>query len=856
MDDKQLSNSYATARLGEPPTNLQQINKFFSDDKQITNLKEINGKVVVNNPSIPTIHPEHSMDFKPTENCEPLKPLKPLKPLRNIKKSNISIESKINVEMQTHVDVLINDIQYKTPNYMDFGNIMGNISNNIVETAKLAMQMGDNSIKWNRIIQVGNSLTTFSHNIKSMGSIDTTFSIEMCSNYWGMAVNAMSILSTILNDDDQPNESFSYIFDSLNKIYDALKKGFERLESILIDCVCERLTDIYDQLVRMETIMCDSFRDIHRKDLINIADAIKKDLSGEFVQTNSERRDLLLKLSTWIDCHCTSSIEVAKNRICLESPLLLNMLNNANPSFIINLTMTLLNEPETIPNVDICLSACKLFSIAHKKWKIDYNAKLLYGRVSEMIQDTNALIESFDEYDVDTLIRQMNHYRFMIGRSIARVGFEIQNIPMIDQINKMTNKDEIMKLVDSIELRRLVIIKMCEMRDIKITHKLISKEEYLRTIPNIQPTTNRTPYRYLAGCMTINCRSTPTGGHLIAEKGQTSELLKYLEYGMNVNAHCGWGNVLLNYLLGTPNSENTREPLGLHNLLKCSELDTTSGQTCKTDPNSTWPIGSRPIQYILNCCSYKLAILFVANGYDIDLTNYGMYNGSNWGDCANLYQWASNGDKNAIITLEVIKMMEDKNSFMYKDKLRSAYKYYKEYESGLKHTSQKTTRNDYMGNPKSLCIFSCLLGLIPPAIQYHMKYVKSLITPHLKWDELAGTENWKKITTPIYETVSTRQIDSNYAKYLKAYDTKLNEMIETKTESNESINKYKKWSSLLEDICNSINKPHITDQFQLFKDSVESEEIKQNLNLLNAMLKQEPQYNIGTNIDILLNSDL
>lgn len=758
------------------------------------------------------------------------------------------------IEIRTHIDIFINEIQQKKPNYNNFGNAVDSISKNITETANLAMQMGGKSKTWNRILQVGNGLSTFSTNLKSLQNLSTggsiPFSFEMCSNYWSMAVGAMSILSAILNDeDDEPDERFEYLFKSLNEIQNALKWGFERLESILINCVCERLAEIYGQLIRMETIMCDSFRDIHRKDLLNITDAIKKDLSGEFIQTNTERRDLLLKLSTWIDCHCSSSIETAKNRICNDSPqILIDMLQTASPSFIINLTNSLLNMSESIPNVDICLSACKLFAMAHKKWNIEYNTKLLYGRVIDIINNVYFMIERFDEEDVETLIRQMNHYRFMIGRAIARVGFEIAQIPMIDQINKMTNKDEIMKLLDSIELRRIIIIKMCEIRGINIKYKLVSKEEYLKTIPKIDSTPNRTPYG--SGIYSTPVRSTPTGGHLVAHSGTSAELLNYLEYGLNVNAHCGWGNVLLNCLLKT-----TPHPLSLHYLLKCPELDISSGQSCKTDPGSTWPIGTRPITYILNCAHLTSAILFTANGYDIDSTNYGAHwQGGHWGDCGNLHNWAQDGNKNAITTLEIVKLMEKKNSFLYRDKLRSAYKYYKEYESGL-------YESEYTGDLRTLFVFSCILGLVPPAIQYHNIKLKEPITKGLTWDELSrynGTPilNWEKFTQVPSETLPVITIDSNYANYLKTYKTKLGDMIKpeqprAKHEMAQPIDPYSNWIALLEPICNSINKPLITKRFQLVKSG---SNIKQDLNLLNALLKQEPNYNLGVNIDIFLSN--
>jgi hypothetical protein len=722
---------------------------------------------------------------------------------------------------------------------------MSHISNNLVETARL---MGNNSKEWKNILQIGHGLETFATNLRSFQSqlemnITGGFSIEMCSNYWSMAIGAISVLSAILNDDDEDEESpFNMVLKDLFEIKKALQIGFERLESILLETVCKRLELIYGQLIRMETIMCDSFRDLHRKDLLNICDAIKKDLSGEFIQTNQERRNLLSRLSTWIDHHCSSSIEVAKNRMSLDQPnILIEMLPTADTSFIINLAMIMLQSKETLPNMGICLSACELFSIAHKKWKIDYNIVPMYKRVIGIIKDCKCMIEVFDQDDIDTLVRQINHYKFAIGREISKANIEINSNTAIGvQINKMTCRDTILQLVDSIELRRLIIIEICKLRGLD-SPILQTKENYLKQIPKIERTPNRAPFHGV-GYPSVHVRHAPIGGHRIAESGTSAELLYYLEMGLNVNYHCGWGNVLLNHLLSTK-----QNPTSLHYLLKCPNIDTQTGQACRTDMGSTWPIGSRPITYILNCQNAMLAIIFSANGYDIDSTNYGgHWQGGHWGDCGNLHNWAQDGSKQGIITLEIVKLMEDKNSFWNRDKLRVAYKYYKEYESGLEHTDPNS---EFEGDKKSLFIFSCILGLVPPCIKYtdFSKNSKQKITPNLTWFELSEYTklmNWNKFQQPS-EKQPLLNIKSDYYTYLQNYKEKLESIINIPI--SEKPDQLNMWIKLLEPMCKT------NETVQLLTD-IRIGDIKQNLNLLNAILKTDPTYNLGTNIDIYLTS--
>ena len=736
-------------------------------------------------------------------------------------------------------------------------NILANrihsFSNNVRETANLAIKMGGNSSTWNKILNIANGLSTFSSNLKLFNTFDA-FSFEICSSQWGMAISTLSILSSILNDEEDVviSDTFSQIYTTLTEIQMAINEGFKKLESILIDRVCEKLTSIHDQLIRMETIMCNSFKDIHRKDLLDICDAVKKDLSGEFIQTHSERRNIILKLSTWIDYHCSSSIETDIHRIdtSKSAHIVIGLLNKSDPSFVLNVMMTLLNKQNSFINLEMFISIYQLFVLANKKWKINYDTKKLCERIKVVIKQAQQTLESIDQNDIDILERQIKHYKFLIGRAIAKSGKITNRDSFINQINKLSNSIEIMRLVDYIELRRLIILKICELTNLKVP-VIQSKDEFLTSIPDIEETPNRAHYNG-GGLPYAPTRSSPMGGHKVAESGTSEELLYYLEHGLDVNSHCGWGNVLLNYLFGRPT------PTGLHHLLKCPELDKTSGQKCLNSGNSTWPIGSRPIQYILNNAYMALAILFVADGYNIDLTNYGAHwQGGHWGDCGNLYDGAlSQKYINCIITLEVIKLMEDKTSFWHKDKLRDAYKYYKEYESGFYND------NEYKGDLRSLFVFSCLLGLVPPIIKRMKIDPSEKISPNLTWSDLSFQEkgdntvicrlNWKELRT---SSISVMPEKSKYREYLNGYIENLDIEIRSSNTDNDI---WKRWINLLENFCTSVDKLEIKESFHMMKEFYKNGNItfmKRELNYLNAILKKESNYPFGTNIDILLSSD-
>jgi hypothetical protein len=729
---------------------------------------------------------------------------------------------------ETNINIFIDNIQENKPD-TEFSDVMTAISNNFTKTARLT---GIDTKDWKPILKIGNELGSFATNLKTFSSAQSigNFSIDMCTSYWGMAVSALSIISSILNEDeDDEDNPFNLILEELHYIQVALKKGFDRLESILLNCVCTRLDTLCEHMNRMETIMCDSFKDLHRKDFIKAANAVKKDLSGEFQLTQQERRNVLMELSNWIDSHSNVSIENSKNRIDLKFPHILIQIVESNYLDVLgNVIFAIIDSNQSFPNVNVSLLACELFILAYNKWNISYNVEPLFERVRKIIDESIKLMDTIDISIFDRVVRQIHNHYFVIGRIIAKSGIQLTQTSLVEQFEKMTQKDEIHFHINSIELKRRVVIKMCQLKELDYApiKSIKTKSEYLAQSPNIDATPNRTSYSGMMGC---RYRSSPAGGHLAAEKGSAPEILRYLQMGLNVNAHCGWGNVLLNLLNGSP------EHMSLHHLLKCSELDTTSGQSCHTDPNSTWPVGSRPIQYILNRSFMKLAILFVANGYDIDLTNYGAHwNGGMWGDCGNLYAWASSGNKESIQTLEIIQAMEDPHSIMYKAKLRRAYKYYKEFEAG----SIDGTKFD--GNINSLLVFVCLLGQVPPIIRNHTNPIKSdKITDSVNWYDLGLSEK-------SYQTINTTKpnpqlLTESYVSYLESFKNKL---VSIKNTSNPTT----KWIDILEPICMSTENHAIINAFNdAKKGSI------QELNYLNALLKLFVlDYQLGSNIDMFI----
>lgn len=627
------------------------------------------------------------------------------------KKANVAaiVESSFGGNAKWNIDAAVTSLveQVKVTrtraNFDAFAAHAGDIGNNLQETSRLAVLAGGDAHTWKRVYGAGQGLTTLSDSLKKISSA-APGSLTMVLGCWGAAVGVLTTMLSLFgdNDDDEKGQMFEQIFLALEQIRSALERGFHRLEAILVECVCERLAHISRKLVRIESIMCASFQDLHRKDLLDIADAIKKDMCGEFPQTTAERRALLRRLSAWIDGHCAASIEVSQNRIELDSPtVLLEVLSDdANESigFLLPLIAALVPDykpTHATPNLAVCMYASNLFVLADQKWKLLghwHRVDALYGRVATTLERVQSAVLAIDRSVVDCLLRQVAHYRFLLGRALARAGIDFNSTSgggkqMREQISATSvgDRDNIMRLLDAMELRRLVLEQTALIAPLDVAQReriasLQSKAQFLALVP-------------AAVCQISAARG-----------GKQQEILDCLNRGANVNASCGWGAMVLHFPKMSASADHV--PLGLHHLLRCDGVQLNNGSTRHL--GDTWPVGSRPIQYILNCSLYELALLFVANGYDIDATNYGAHwQGGAWGDCGNLYQWAATPTYySSVICLQFVHAMADPTSFLHREKLRAAYAFYKQYESGL-------VAGNYQGNQKSLFTIVCLLGLIP-----------------------------------------------------------------------------------------------------------------------------------------------
>jgi len=713
-----------------------------------------------------------------------------------------------------------------------------------VSSANAAIAMGGNSKTWRGIAQAGNSLTSLASNLAGLKGAETLLDFGL--GYWSIASSALSLVFSLFNDDDDDAndaeaEWRQAVFSMLQEIHASIQQGFKRIESILIDSVCRRLSLICFKLDRLESIMCLSFRELHRKDLLDISDQIKKDLNGETCLSERERRSLLQRLSTWIDCHCNSSIEVAQNRTDARSTCVFKQLVDVEQpqnsiSFIFSLLSHLMPQSfksaHQLPNWELFLFTTNLYSLAQQRWMIGESAENLYCRIRKVVVQVQENIALIDNNTIDCLFRQWSHKRFQLGRSLAAAhveyGGEKKMQLRLEQI-QIADREAIFEIMEELELLRLLYQCVCKL----VGHEAV----YVQTMENFLQSTTFGPdlhlmFNFIGKRDPFDC----------ARQGAVYAMQEILLQGFDVNSHDGWGRLLLRSLMNGKTSA-----FGLHQLLKCDGIITNEGS--RYNEGDTWPVGSRPIQYILNHCDWRTAIIFVANGYNIDITNYrtSSFTGP-WGDCGNLYQWAASGTRDAIICVQFLHAMQDPTSKFYRDNLRHAYKHFKEFEAG--------SERKYDGCLEALLIVCCLLEKMPHNLDItSINLEKPLVEQGLLWRHVSPRSNIieEHLERKIARSNSTSQFAAQsqflwgkYGKLIESEKARMQKIAGARSEDQQFF------VDLLEPFITNAKSKLL---FERLKSS--SSDFLTNLNFLNAVLKTlHKEFSVGTNIDIFLQQNL
>lgn len=545
---------------------------------------------------------------------------------------------------------------------------------------------------WNNVASVSSNMIFLAHNISTIAS-GSMLSLAGIASGFGVLLGSMSILSTLFGDNSPDvgdalasmGEILANITHSIHNLHSAMIEGFKYIERLINSgnySILARLDKINSQCNRIELICCGSFKELHGKDLINIADAIEKCINGEIMLNNADKNDLILKLSTWIDYHSKSGIQTSTLKKIYDPSSVndvqcvskyIEILNSddfdifANfPLFLIMLNVIYpLTEIENIPNMVIFESSCKLYMKAVQHFKFTGNSIPLLQRSRETFENILAIITKLannsDDIE-DCLLRQHEYYRFCAGRDLSKLKGDISSgssLPLIKCLLPGHNTEKLHFNLNQMEFRRLIALKLSKFAGFNISSRWNeSKEQML----------NRSCAEYCS---------------IIANSSDYSDIYERLMLGGDVNE---WNSCrqLIHEISCSVSVSSCKK---MHLLLKCPEIELSN--PIKYDRCDTWGANVRPIQYMLNNGLFHYAVLFCAAGGDISdrLPSYNYAPDTYLTDFYNAQVWASGGSWMCELEILLVKEMNKPLSSINKRDLRAAYNYCKQIEAGFQATS-------------------------------------------------------------------------------------------------------------------------------------------------------------------------
>lgn len=572
--------------------------------------------------------------------------------------------------------------------------------------------------------------------------------LSMAGGYIGVGIGVLTVLAGLIGggDDDSLEQlanaiqgmltqMLNTIMDALQTIHKTIVDGFAMINNLIVYSVMPRLLDINRKMDRLENIICLSFKELHKKNLIDVLDNLQKNIVKEHKLSTIDRDKYIRKLSTWIDQHSKSTIQTYITRITSDDAKSVEILNNFSdpleclPFLLVEISkITNLHIDITqIPNVPVFLIATDMYISCVSTYNVN---TLILDRVKDVLRYLQKVIDSLrDKRDI--IIRQYTHYKFLVGRQIEKCRNEYTNdsSPLYKFLKSGPEYEHLSKLLDKMDLHRVIVLHIDKLLNLK-SIPLKSKQDILG-MTNLKSTVN------------ILIHDTNL---LTIERISDS-----LDIGCSINHSDDWGSII-NYL-----AKNQSDPRVLHLILK--DLNIDINKPAKKDLGDGLGPNVRPILHMLNSGKFHCGLLLCAQGRTIDekqstgqplLTHYirrfdGAYISTHTYNSTPFWGWGHkdhhyipqydtyhhfyttdlghchkyNGTTNGynysphhLLCISLAKETNTPNSEFYRDNLRKAYTYYKNVQDGFDNNS--TIGADI--NIQCLLLLTCIVGDLYPLI--------------------------------------------------------------------------------------------------------------------------------------------
>ena len=358
----------------------------------------------------------------------------------------------------------------------------------MMDTSKAALMLGGHHKTWQDVARIGQELASISNNVSMLASCTSMLSLTAATNGVGLVVSALSIGMTLFggNKGDGMGKALSAIMGAIYEMHRSMLQGFRNLEQLVNENMAmtvHRLNQVNQTLDRLERLAALSFKELHSMKLVEIGDAICKEIRGEYSLQDSEKKKYLRKLSTWMDFHSRAQIQTFLLRDSTDTSKCVSLLSSQDfdiaamfPFFIMQL-MHLLPARllgnfniKDLPNVAVLHRVCEIYTKAISHYHFNECYEPVLTRAKENFEQVLAIIDELkanSEEILDILLRQYELARYKTGRSLDKCRHDVSKfnrpgVTLQEHLKMGTNADRLMQTLDSLELRRLMLLHLID----------------------------------------------------------------------------------------------------------------------------------------------------------------------------------------------------------------------------------------------------------------------------------------------------------------------------------------------------------------------------------------------------------
>lgn len=505
---------------------------------------------------------------------------------------------------------------------------------------------------------------------------------------WSAWIAAASVFLSLAmaDDDDDEHDAIAELKMALVQLGMALRQVLANQESIMetLQVTLKSIMDVEARLKQHQNETRASLSFISTLELQNACLALQDDLNQvNAVSLNADdRRQYLSTLERWLKQHLFSPAMTMSASATQSSTLAVELLSSHLAVNIMGfIVMQLQNhlgaklipiKYTQLPPLPLFIYVSQLFLQGAIKAELqsDDACASLCKKIDSVIADYTQMAEFLRSSPEvwDSLFKQYEHQRNMVGRALATANIPNQAVPVHALVTNELKRRHLMDALDHMEERRLLLVRLVEFAfDGGVQTLLHQKVMALETKQQILSTHGSSLHAF----------RTTQYYYPEANTKDASDMQLALRAGVDLNLGYGNGNIL-NYIgckfirswIYQPSYKQRLADILSHLINHSTEnqkLSTSMVSTYRPSnpPDTSWWVHNYAMRMFLNCTQYGAAMLLIVAGFEDPYWDYLI--------TGNL---AINNSHSGLEVKTLLGSMAHNDGLLNRYKLRRAFQYY------------------------------------------------------------------------------------------------------------------------------------------------------------------------------------